>query len=156
MTTDTNLSRRRLLASMPAAAAALAPAAASALYRLPATTGVDPIYAAIEAHRKAWLDFDAAVTAYGEVEFTDDHAAIVAADAHVGITSHAESVAALALIGIVPTTLAGASAVVNYVVGYYRGDLTPSGGRYDVFGDQSIPEFLATIGETLKAAGGAS
>ncbi len=38
MKTDTNLSRRRLLASMPAAAAAMAPAAASALTGLP--TGV--------------------------------------------------------------------------------------------------------------------
>jgi hypothetical protein len=39
MNTDTSLSRRKLLASMPSAAAAMAPAAASAVCRLP--TGAD-------------------------------------------------------------------------------------------------------------------
>jgi hypothetical protein len=53
MTTDTNLSRRKLLASMPAAAAAMAPAAATALCRLPADSD-DPIFAAIERHRQAF------------------------------------------------------------------------------------------------------
>ena len=52
MTTNTNLSRRRLLARLPAAAAAM-PAAASALCRLPAE-GDDPVFAAIEEHRQAF------------------------------------------------------------------------------------------------------
>jgi hypothetical protein len=43
MTTDTNLSRSKLLATMPAAA--MAPIGASALCRLPAGTRDDPIYA---------------------------------------------------------------------------------------------------------------
>jgi hypothetical protein len=56
MTNTTNMSRRRLLASsMPAlaAAAAMAPVAVSALCRLPAG-GDDPVFAAIERHRKAF------------------------------------------------------------------------------------------------------
>jgi hypothetical protein len=61
MTKTTNLSRRRLLASsMPAlaTAAALAPAAATALCRLPAE-GDDPIFPAIEAHKQAVADWQA-------------------------------------------------------------------------------------------------
>ncbi len=51
--TNTTLSRRRLLASMPAAAAAMVPVAASAVCRLP-TDGEDPVFAAIKQHRKAF------------------------------------------------------------------------------------------------------
>jgi len=50
--TNLSLSRRRLLASMPAAAA-MAPAAASAICRLP-VDGDDPVFAVIERHRKAF------------------------------------------------------------------------------------------------------
>jgi hypothetical protein len=54
-----HLSRRRLLASMPAAAAAMAPAAASALCRLPAE-GDDPVFAIIEHERELKAAYDAA------------------------------------------------------------------------------------------------
>jgi hypothetical protein len=57
MKTDSNLSRRKLLASMPAAAAAMAPAAAIALGGLPTD---DPVYAAIEAHREAFEEYKSA------------------------------------------------------------------------------------------------
>jgi|SRR6516225_3642159 hypothetical protein len=58
-TENTNiLTRRRLLASMPAAAAALAPAAATALCRLPA--GDDPMIEAVARHRQAWEAHEAA------------------------------------------------------------------------------------------------
>jgi hypothetical protein len=64
MTNDTNLSRRKLLASsMPAiaAAAAMAPAAAAAVCRLPTDdSGDDPVLAAIEAHRKAFEVYNSA------------------------------------------------------------------------------------------------
>jgi hypothetical protein len=59
MTTSTNLSRRKLLATVPAAAAAIAPAAATALCRLSAE-GEDPVFAAIERHRKAFEEWQAA------------------------------------------------------------------------------------------------
>ncbi len=58
-TNTTNLSRRRLLASMPAAAVAAAPAAATALCRLP-VEGDDPIFAVIDRHRQAFEEWQAA------------------------------------------------------------------------------------------------
>lgn len=81
MTTDTNLSRRRLLAnSLPAAAAvaAMAPAAASALCRMPADDDAEllalgeqlkPLAAELEAARKIdrqrLADFDGRLAALG-------------------------------------------------------------------------------------------
>jgi hypothetical protein len=62
MTTDIptrSLSRRKLLASMPAAAAAMAPAAATALCTLP-VEGADPIFAAIRHEREMKAAYDAA------------------------------------------------------------------------------------------------
>jgi hypothetical protein len=65
MTKDpTNLTRRKLLASMPAAAA-MAPAAATALCRLP--SGDDPVFAAIERHRKAFDAYNAAHAAGAKI-----------------------------------------------------------------------------------------
>jgi hypothetical protein len=58
MKTDIPFSRRRLLASMPAAAVAMAPAAAPALCRLPASED-DPVFAAIERHRQAFEAYNA-------------------------------------------------------------------------------------------------
>jgi hypothetical protein len=54
------LSRRRLLASVPAVAATVAPVAATALCRLPAGAADGPIFAAIERHRKAFEEWHAA------------------------------------------------------------------------------------------------
>ena len=54
MKTDSRLSRRRLLASVPAVAAAGVPAAATALGGLATGAADDPIFAAIERHRKAF------------------------------------------------------------------------------------------------------
>jgi hypothetical protein len=56
MTNTTHLSRRKLLASMPAVAAAGVPGAAMALCRLPAE-GDDQVFAAIERHRKAVAEY---------------------------------------------------------------------------------------------------
>jgi hypothetical protein len=157
MKTDTTMSRRRLLASVPAVAAAGVPAAATALGGLSTGATADPIYAAIEVHREAYRTFDAAVATFGVAEASDDDEAYEAANANVLIASNAEKETAAALIEIVPTTLAGASAVIDNVIGYYRGELTHGGRRYDIFSDQGeLCEFLATIGETIKAAGEAS
>jgi hypothetical protein len=49
MKTDTNLSRRRLLAGVPAVAAAGVPSVATALGGL--AGGNDPVFAAIKAHK---------------------------------------------------------------------------------------------------------
>jgi hypothetical protein len=57
----THTTRRALLASLPVAAATLTPAAATALSgQGPQTAGLssaDPIYDAIEEHRRAWRNF---------------------------------------------------------------------------------------------------
>jgi hypothetical protein len=66
MTTDTNLSRRKLLASMPAAAA-MAPIGATALCRLPA--GDDPMIEAVARHRQAWQAHE---TAWEHMSKTED------------------------------------------------------------------------------------
>jgi hypothetical protein len=58
MKTDQTLSRRRLLARIPAVAAAAVPAAATALGGLPAT-GDDPVFAVIERHRQAFEAYNA-------------------------------------------------------------------------------------------------
>jgi hypothetical protein len=64
MKTDTTLSRRRLLASIPAAAATMTPAAAAALVGPPVgstePSGEDPIYAAIANWTQASAKHDAA------------------------------------------------------------------------------------------------
>ncbi len=76
MKTDTNLSRRRLLAGVPAVAAVGVPSVATALGGL-RTGGDDPIFAAIEAHKRAYALFDAAFDAHDgdspEVDETSEH-----------------------------------------------------------------------------------
>jgi hypothetical protein len=56
----TNLSRRRLLAGIPAVAATVAPVTATALCRLAAGVSDDPIFAIIERHRQAFEEYQAA------------------------------------------------------------------------------------------------
>jgi hypothetical protein len=94
MSTDT-LSRRRLLASVPAVAAAMAPVAASALGGLP--TRDDPVFAAIEAHQVAANAFGDAVT-----------------DEELDATCDGESDALFELLTTKPTTVAGALAALEY------------------------------------------
>ena len=71
-----DLSRRSLLAGVPAAAFATVPAAAVAAVAV--ATGADPVFAAIEAHRAVWQAFDDAVGAsedgayVGAVEIAGD------------------------------------------------------------------------------------
>jgi hypothetical protein len=72
--------RRRLLASVPAVAAAGVPAAATALGGLSTGATADPIYAAIEVHREAYRTFDAAVATFGVAEASDDDEAYEAAE----------------------------------------------------------------------------
>jgi hypothetical protein len=65
MNTDSQLSRRSLLASIPALAAAVGPSAPSAFSEpMPDAanmSGADPIFAAIEAHKQANFDRKAAI-----------------------------------------------------------------------------------------------
>src|SRR5579871_1059647 len=58
MSTSTKTSRRGLLAAIPAMAAAIAPGAAATLSGLPTSAVADPIFAAIEAHKRAYTLFN--------------------------------------------------------------------------------------------------
>ena len=106
MTTNTtpSMSRRKLLTSMPAAAAALAPATATALGRMPAD-GADPIFAAIEVHKKAMQALSAAYSAQGETE-EDSPEIDDANDRHED--------ALFDFLTTAPVTLAGAIAALDY------------------------------------------
>ena len=69
MKTDTTLSRRRLLAGVPAVAAAAAvPSIATALGRLPTD---DPVIEVVARHRRAWEAYEAAWLHMSETE--DEH-----------------------------------------------------------------------------------
>jgi hypothetical protein len=68
MKIETTLSRRRLLASVPAVAAAVVPTLATALGGLAA--GSDPVFAAIETHRTTIRAFEAAFEPRAHLEDT--------------------------------------------------------------------------------------
>ncbi len=91
----TKTTRRSLLASFPAIAAAMAPVTATALGELPASMAADPIFAAIEVYRQAEQEI---------AEYCD-------ADAEEDWTA-----AALELAGTTPTTLAGCTALLTLYV----------------------------------------
>jgi hypothetical protein len=127
MKTDRNLTRRKLLASsMPAAAAAtaLAPAAATALCRLPADTD-DRVFAAIEAHRGAVRELSAAYEAQSDVEeaipdehpYWSDHSEppeLIAANSRVDDAGTHHKDALFDFLTTPPVTLAGAVAALDY------------------------------------------
>jgi hypothetical protein len=105
MKTDTNLSRRRLLARIPAVVATMAPAAASALSGLP--TGDDPIFAAIEEHKRLNMLFGASFD--GSQEETDE-------------AGDAETAAFWELFETEPTTVAGLIVLFEYLGSSRYGD----------------------------------
>lgn len=102
MTTKTT--RRALLAGLPAVAAAMAPATATALSGLPAQPAEDPILAAILEHR-------AAVKAREAVLET----AIDGHEPECYAAGSREFAAHDALFTIVPTTIAGVAAWLHHV-----------------------------------------
>jgi hypothetical protein len=85
-------------------AAARSPAAAAIL------VGPDPIFAAIEAHRQAWAALCADCSALDEAAFAGDQKA----EQELDRLNDAADAATDGLIDIVPTTIAGASALLAY------------------------------------------
>jgi hypothetical protein len=135
MTNTTLTTRRRLLASMPAAAAAMAPAGAGALCGLPAV-GDDPIFAVIAEHREAMRGESAAYRAQSHAEETiplelrswsymagDEGPPEGCTDPPEWIESEMRVVKAcnrardaeLAVLATPPTTLAGIAALLDHV-----------------------------------------
>jgi hypothetical protein len=110
MQTQKAVSRRGMLAGIPAIAATMGPAAATALGGLPAQAAADPIFAAIEAHKAA--TFAAAAV------FDDD-------DADDGACRKVVDPLNKALKGLfttAPTTVAGVTAWLEYITSPEFGD----------------------------------
>jgi hypothetical protein len=76
----------------------------------------DPIFLAIQAHRQAFAAHDVAVRRRARMVATidRDRPELVEADAAVETTQGAEDYAALALLGVRPTTIAGCVALLRY------------------------------------------
>jgi hypothetical protein len=163
------LSRRATLAGVlslaPAAAVAAVPIASSASIK------VDPIFAAIEKHREAFKAFHDACGAHSardEEWFAqrkdprdDKPAAVLDAEEHELAMSDQHDEARAALLTTVPTTLAGALAVIRYVTSYGVGtnEILERGGSHNLFGDRADEfTFLTKIGDAIEATlgGGAA
>jgi hypothetical protein len=97
-----NLSRRRLVAS----AAALPALGVSAVALASASAAVDPIYAAIEAHRTANFEF------HDDENLVDEEHPQY--DKEMQRLYDATKAAAVNLCDVQPTTIAGAIALLNY------------------------------------------
>jgi hypothetical protein len=111
----TNLSRRRLLASMPAVAAAGVPSVATALGGLAADS--DPIFAAIEAHHDAMKSLTAAYNAQDDMEESGAQkgsAEWAAAETTVYNANSRHNQAQLDFLTTAPTTMAGILASLDH------------------------------------------
>jgi hypothetical protein len=123
------LSRRRLLASVPAVAAGAVPAAATALGGL--ATNADPVFAAIETHREAVRELAASYEAQSDVEeaIPDGHPhwssrageerhleppELIAANARVDAAGDRHADALFHFLTTPPVTMAGAIAALDY------------------------------------------
>jgi hypothetical protein len=104
MTNHTTMSRRRcLLAGVPAIAVAMAPAAATALGVLPSAVADDPIFAAIDALKKADHEYTETYLDYEGDSWRDAYPDLA------GVYD----AACLAMAETVPTTVAGAAALLG-------------------------------------------
>jgi hypothetical protein len=117
MKTDTTLSRRRLLADVPAVAAVGVPSVATALGGL--ATGDDPVFAAIEAHRATIRAFTAAFPPgyWNTPEY-------IAAEPEIENANELDEDAEAAFLTTQPTTLAGILASLEHAAEDTGGDGT--------------------------------
>jgi hypothetical protein len=120
-----DLNRRAVLAG----AAAAIPA--SAALALPALDGPDPTFAAIEAHKEAWLKWSELLHA---PEMEGCHwPGRKAAEEAAGDFCHIETEAAIALSYIVPTTMGGVLALLGYIDSFNLGKLTYGGRSFSEY-----------------------
>jgi hypothetical protein len=146
--------------------------------RAPIGTAADPIFAAIDAHRKAIKAWDdarnleqnhplreakcKAVKAWlrRDDRTEDDYPEEVAkpkdlidAERHANALGNRESAARDELIATVPATLAGALAAIRYILGYYegKGDIYP-GQCHELLDDNALLDFIDRIGDAIEDA----
>jgi hypothetical protein len=113
------------------------------------TTEVDPIFAVIEKHRKAWKAFADAATIAGDLEETlvlggrrqDESPPYVDAQARCDALNEVADEVKQTLLETKPTTLAGALAVIRYVNGYNHDELLD---------DEEYATLLTTIGNVIE------
>jgi hypothetical protein len=127
MKTHSTLSRRRLLAGVPAVAAVGVPSVATALGGL--ATGDDPIFAAIEAHRATIRAFKAAFESRDHLEDTDPEGSIdapewIAAELEIENADERDADAEATFLTTQPTTLAGILASLEHAAEDAGGDGT--------------------------------
>jgi hypothetical protein len=147
-------SKRDILAG---AAAAAIPAIARASSPPAIGSEADPIFAAIEAHREAMKAWDGALKAWYRLEetlrFQKPKPGIAEAEEHANALDDRESDAAAELVATTPTTLAGALAVLRYVMGYYDGESeTFPGQSHDLLDDEAFLSFVDGIGDAIEDA----
>lgn len=94
----------------------------------------DPVFAAIENHRAAYIayaktgDVEATTPSWLGNDKTATNPAFTAAEAAHSPKADAEAEAACALASVVPTTMAGVTALLNYVHDFNHGALNESVG----------------------------
>ena len=146
--------RRRLLASLPAAAAAMTPVAATALSGLHTGQAAhDPMFAAVARHRKAWRAYDAACDRAAQMEDScgrEAKEALRAAD-EAGEVNEVMIEAAEALSNTSATTVAGVVAVLEYFAELSAADeldplFEPFVGHTEIHAD-----FLHRLADTLRS-----
>lgn len=148
MKTDTTLSRRRLLASVPAVAAIAAPATAAALSGLPASAATspnDPIFAAIAAHQvavKEWQACPESLACGDKAEIQSNQAFAYAFDTFDR------------LMEVTPTTVAGVAAWLHYLGSPYRDGTDETVGEYfaEEFNEVLARQHLAAAEVLRKTA----
>jgi hypothetical protein len=99
-----NLSRRAILAGAASVPVLALPAVAKS-----ASADPDPIFAAIEAHRRAWVDLDPCSELDEMASKGNEEAAQRLDRLHQGLNHATEQ-----LLDIAPTTIAGVAAVLAY------------------------------------------
>lgn len=92
---------------------------------------IDPIIAAIEQHRAAWLQEQRETDLFGKLKHDDPRHEAEEAKAHV--LMDATEAAALALSDIVPTTMGGVLALLAYIDEFNRGFVSFSEQRYSEY-----------------------
>jgi hypothetical protein len=160
---------RRTFINLMAATAATATALPAAL------AATDPIFEAIDIHRKAYAAFSNCFTEHARLEDTLPTSTTqtsisrweteivetprwVASEKDVHELSDAEEAAAIGLVSILPTTMNGVLALLNYVVaveragGQWPSDLiddgaseTAQGKDWSVFLNRNLAEVLSKI-----------
>jgi hypothetical protein len=160
MKTDTNLSRRRLLASVPAVAAAGVPSVATALGGLAAGATIDPIFGLIAAQRETMRALSAAFRKQSDMEEADSDEGWNEGKVDVDDAHDRDCDALVVVLTTQPTTLAGVAALLEHC-GLPRFPDEKGASRNDsILRDASLcfqkdvvdaaKDFLPTIAATLR------